>query len=145
MTSLRDWKPYSNRTITCYMRYMYIARACYLFTYENIQCIYLHTVKLRLISPLRTQNICDLIILLWWMLQVYIFTFVCVVQVARARDRYTKLFGLYPLPGRDTALETRFPAPLPLEHHGLKILVKVVELRWVGLSCSTCSIVKSFI
>ena len=55
------------------------------------------------------------------------------MQVARTRDRYTKLFGLYPLPSRDSALETRTPAPLPREHHGLKLLVKVVELRWVGL------------
>ena len=55
------------------------------------------------------------------------------VQVARQYDRYTKLFGLYPLPSRDSVLETRTPAPLPQEQHGLRVLVKVIDLRWEWL------------
>ena len=55
------------------------------------------------------------------------------LQVARQRDRYTKVFGLYALPSRDSVLETRAPAPLPQEQHGLRVLVKVMDLRWAWL------------
>ena len=58
-------------------------------------------------------------------------TCICVLtQDARQRDHYTKLFGLCPLPSNDR-LETRTPTALPQEQHGINVMVKVVELRWV--------------
>jgi len=73
------------------------------------------------------------------------------VQVARQRDRYTKLFGLYTLPSRDGVLETRTPAPLPQEQHGLRVLVKVMDLRWawlylwgVATFCKLCRLEAAF-
>ena len=53
------------------------------------------------------------------------------MQATRQRDHYTKLFGLCPLPSIDNALETRTPAPLPQEFNEVRVLVKVLDLRWV--------------
>ena len=49
----------------------------------------------------------------------------------RAANRHPALFGLYPLPGREEALENRTPAIPPSEHEGIKLLVKISELRSV--------------
>ena len=50
-------------------------------------------------------------------------------QLSRSENRYPSLFGLYPLPGREEAKENRTPAPPPSEYQGLRLLVKVSELR----------------
>ena len=47
----------------------------------------------------------------------------------RSANRHPSLFGLYPLPDREEARENRTPAPPPSEHQGLRLLVKVSELR----------------
>ena len=47
----------------------------------------------------------------------------------RATGRHHSLFGLYPLLDRGEAKETRNPVPPPSEHKGLRLHVKVSELR----------------
>ena len=47
----------------------------------------------------------------------------------RSTGRHPALFGLYPLLDRGEAKETRTPAPPPCEHKGLRLHVKVSELR----------------
>ena len=47
----------------------------------------------------------------------------------RAGNRHPALFGLYPLPGREESLENRTPVLPPSEHEGIKLLVKISELR----------------
>ena len=47
----------------------------------------------------------------------------------RLNSRHPSLFGLYPLLDRGEAKETRSPAPPPSEHKGLRLHVKVSELR----------------
>lgn len=60
-------------------------------------------------------------------------------QKSRSENRYPSLFGLYPLPNREEAKENRLPAPPPAEYQGLKLHVKVSELRWV--LCIFCGVV----
>ena len=48
----------------------------------------------------------------------------------RNESHYPSLFGLYPLLSRSESFETRTPVPPPTEHTGLRILVKVPELRY---------------
>lgn len=50
-------------------------------------------------------------------------------QKNRSENRHPSLFGLYPLPNREEAKENRLPAPPPSESQGLKLHVKVSELR----------------
>lgn len=50
---------------------------------------------------------------------------------SRSENRHPSLFGLYPLPNREEAKENRLPAPPPAEAQGLKLHVKVSELRYV--------------
>ena len=50
---------------------------------------------------------------------------------SRSENRHPSLFGLYPLPNREHAKENRIPAPPPAEAQGLKLHVKVSELRFV--------------
>lgn len=50
-------------------------------------------------------------------------------QKSRSENRHPSLFGLYPLPNREEAKENRLPAPPPAESQGLKLHVKVSELR----------------
>ena len=50
-------------------------------------------------------------------------------QKMRTTGRHPSLFGLYPLPDKEEAKENRTPAPPPSEHQGLRLLVKVSELR----------------
>lgn len=47
----------------------------------------------------------------------------------RTANRHAALFGLYPLPDREVAKEHRPPALPPSEHQGLRLLVKISELR----------------
>ncbi len=47
----------------------------------------------------------------------------------RAYNRHPSLFGLYPLPDRRDAKENRTPAPPPSEAQGLRLHVKVSELK----------------
>lgn len=47
----------------------------------------------------------------------------------RKSNRHSSLFGLYPLPDRRDAPENRTPALPPSEHQGLRLLIKVSELR----------------
>ena len=47
----------------------------------------------------------------------------------RQVPRFSSLFSLYQLPDREDLIETRQPAPVPDEPEGLKILVKVSDLR----------------
>ena len=47
----------------------------------------------------------------------------------RHSNRHASLFGLYPLPDRRDAPENRTPATPPAEHQGLRLLIKVSELR----------------
>ena len=47
----------------------------------------------------------------------------------RTAQRHASLFGLYPLPDKEEAKENRTPAPPPAESQGLRLLVKVSELR----------------
>ena len=47
----------------------------------------------------------------------------------RNSNRHSSLFGLYPLLDRRDAPENRTPALPPSEHNGLRLLVKVSELR----------------
>jgi hypothetical protein len=49
---------------------------------------------------------------------------------SRSENRHPSLFGLYPLPNREEAKENRLPAPPPAECPGLKLHVKVSELRF---------------
>ena len=49
---------------------------------------------------------------------------------SRSENRHPSLFGLYPLPNREDAKENRLPAPPPAEAQGLKLHVKVSELRY---------------
>ena len=49
----------------------------------------------------------------------------------RSSGRHPSLFGLYPLLDRGEAKETRSPAPPPSEHKGLRLHVKVSELKCV--------------
>lgn len=60
----------------------------------------------------------------------------------RSINRHPSLFGLYPLLDRGEAKETRSPAPPPSEHKGLRLHVKVSELRW--LLCSYCLYIMVF-
>ena len=48
----------------------------------------------------------------------------------RASGRHHSLFGLYPLLERGEAKETRNTVPPPSEHRGLRLHVKVSELRY---------------
>ena len=48
----------------------------------------------------------------------------------RANGRHHSLFGLYPLLERGEAKETRNTVPPPSEHRGLRLHVKVSELRY---------------
>ena len=48
----------------------------------------------------------------------------------RSNGRHHSLFGLYPLLDRGEAKETRSPVSPPAEHKGLRLLVKVSELRY---------------
>ena len=50
-------------------------------------------------------------------------------QARRTSHRHASLFGLYPLPDREEAKENRTPSLPPSEHQGLRLLVKVSELR----------------
>lgn len=50
----------------------------------------------------------------------------------RSSGRHPSLFGLYPLLDRGEAKETRSPAPPPSEHKGLRLHVKVSELKCVA-------------
>ena len=52
----------------------------------------------------------------------------------RANKRYPSLFGLYPLPDRRDSKENRTPAPPPSEAQGLRLHVKVSELKLVHQS-----------
>ncbi len=47
----------------------------------------------------------------------------------RKSNRHSSLFGLYPLPDRRNAPENRTPSLPPSEHQGLRLLIKVSELR----------------
>ena len=48
---------------------------------------------------------------------------------ARTKNRHPSLYGLYPLPDRRDARENRTPAPPPSEAQGLRLHIKVSELR----------------
>ena len=48
----------------------------------------------------------------------------------RQKNRFPSLFGLYPLPGREDALENRTPTTPPTEHQSIKMLVKISELKF---------------
>ena len=50
-------------------------------------------------------------------------------QAKRSDKRHPSLFGLYPLPDRRDAKENRTPAPPPSEAQGLRLHVKVSELK----------------
>ena len=50
-------------------------------------------------------------------------------KATRAENRHPALFGLYPLPDRRDAKENRTPAPPPSEAQGLRLHVKVSELK----------------
>lgn len=50
-------------------------------------------------------------------------------QRLRSSNRHPSLYGLYPLPDKEEAKENRTPAQPPAEHQGLRLLVKVSELR----------------
>ena len=56
----------------------------------------------------------------------------------RANCRHHSLFGLYPLLDRGEAKETRSPISPPTEHRGLRLLVKVSELRYI---CTVVTVV----
>lgn len=47
----------------------------------------------------------------------------------REANRHPTIFGLYPLPKRDEALENRTPTVPPMENDVLKLLVKISDLR----------------
>lgn len=47
----------------------------------------------------------------------------------RSDNRHPSLFGLYPLPDRRDAKENRTPASPPSEAQGLRLHVKVSELK----------------
>ena len=47
----------------------------------------------------------------------------------RASNRHPSLFGLYPLPDRRDAKENRTPSLPPAEAQGLRLHVKVSELK----------------
>ena len=61
-------------------------------------------------------------------------------QQSRSDNRHPSLFGLYPLPNREEAKENRLPAPPPSEAQGLKLHVKVSELRCVCVSVCECHV-----
>jgi hypothetical protein len=50
-------------------------------------------------------------------------------QSLRASKRHPSLFGLYPLPDRRDSKENRTPALPPSEAQGLRLHVKVSELK----------------
>ena len=50
-------------------------------------------------------------------------------QAGRSMDRHPSLFGLYPLPDRRDLKENRAAAAPPSEHQGVRLLVKVSELK----------------
>ena len=50
-------------------------------------------------------------------------------KLLRADKRHPSLFGLYPLPDRRDSKENRTPAPPPSEAQGLRLHVKVSELK----------------
>lgn len=50
-------------------------------------------------------------------------------QLARQEKRFSSLFSLCQLPDREELIETRQPAPIPDEPEGLKVLIKVSDLR----------------
>lgn len=50
-------------------------------------------------------------------------------ETMRAEKRHPSLFGLFPLPDRRDAKENRTPAPPPSEAQGLRLHVKVSELK----------------
>lgn len=50
-------------------------------------------------------------------------------RLARQEKRFSSLFSLCQLPDREDLIETRQPAPIPDEPEGLKVLVKVSDLR----------------
>ena len=51
-------------------------------------------------------------------------------RLERQAHRFNSLFSLFQLPDREDLVETRQPAPIPDEPEGLKILVKVSELKF---------------
>ena len=50
-------------------------------------------------------------------------------EKVRATNRHPTLFGLYPLPKRDESLENRTPGHPPMEPEGLKLLIKISDLK----------------
>ena len=50
-------------------------------------------------------------------------------RMARQEKRFSSLFSLCQLPDREELIETRQPAPIPDEPEGLKVLIKVSDLR----------------
>ena len=48
----------------------------------------------------------------------------------RQKNRFPSLFGLYPLPGREDALENRTPTTPPTEPQVIRMLVKISELKF---------------
>ena len=50
-------------------------------------------------------------------------------RMARKEKRFSSLFSLCQLPDREELIETRQPAPIPDEPEGLKVLIKVSELK----------------
>ena len=50
-------------------------------------------------------------------------------RVARQEKRFSSLFSLCQLPDREDLIETRQPAPIPDEPEGLKVLIKVSDLK----------------
>ena len=65
------------------------------------------------------------------------YIYMLIMQDARQRDHYTKLFSLCPLPSGEP-VETRTPTALPQEQHGIKVMIKVVDIRWVWLYVRGC-------
>ena len=55
-------------------------------------------------------------------------------KACRSKNRHPSLYGLYPLPDRRDARENRTPAPPPSEAQGLRLHIKVSELR-----CKFCT------
>ena len=51
------------------------------------------------------------------------------VDAINKNNRHPSLYGLYPLPDRKEAKENRTPAPPPSEAHGLRLHIKVSELK----------------
>ena len=57
----------------------------------------------------------------------------------RSTSRNISLFGLYPLPDREYLKENRNPATPPTEHQGIRLLVKISELRYAYIHACTCT------